>query len=282
MKPLSIVSLPVVYILQPHLFWGIIFFVLIQITFFFKVHHLILVLPLGRDSRRNFCGLSWHPSKQCTYTTNEQLWWRSCPLHKSFHCQRDHRQTTGGLVGGEWGGTFRFLKEAGSRDSRRPGGGPCRRVFSTLHISCAAGKLQHPWASWKWLQTLFAKALYVMAICLFGVWALSHAVLRCAALQEVKGGNSYLTCTAERLQLTERCHFRRERSTPDCKHKNVSQGQDVQSHACPAGFFRATSYMVHLYTANTVQMIKLLDYAEDCYSEHCSVTLTIYPCWKCR
>lgn len=155
--------------------------VLIQITFFFKVHHLILVLPLGRDSRRNFCGLSWHPSKQCTYTTNEQLWWRSCPLHKSFHCQRDHRQTTGGLVGGEWGGTFRFLKEAGSRDSRRPGGGPCRRVFSTLHISCAAGKLQHPWASWKWLQTLFAKALYVMAICLFGVWALSHAVLRCAA-----------------------------------------------------------------------------------------------------
>lgn len=99
--------------------------------------------------------------------------------------------------------------------------------------------------------------------------------LCCAALQEVKGGNSYLTCTAERLQLTERCHFRRERSTPDCKHKNVSQGQDVQSHTCPAGFFRATSYIWCIFIQLT--QCRWLN-----YSEHCSVTLTIYPCWKCR
>lgn len=57
------------------------------------------------------------------------------------------------------------------------------------------------------------------------VWSASTES-RCAAPQEAQGGNSYLICTVDRLQLTERCHFRRERSLPDYKHeKNVSQGR---------------------------------------------------------
>ncbi len=159
--------------------------VLIQTTFFFKVGQLTHLLPLGRGSRRNSRGLSWHPSKQCTYTSNEQLWSRGCPLHKSFHSHRDHKLAAGGLVrvgsvlrGWGWVGV-------GKQVSTETVGGlieVCVSVslFFSLCISCAC-KLQHPWASWKWLQTpfFFAKAVYVMAICLFGVWALSHAVSRC-------------------------------------------------------------------------------------------------------
>lgn len=124
-------------------------------------------LPLGRESRRHFCSPSWHHSRSYTYTAHEQLQ-RRCPLQNSFHSQRD--DTSGPLEA--W---------VGSRDCRRPVTDPASESFFSHCISCAAGKLQHPWASWKWLQTCAAKAPYVMAICLFGARALSHAELRCSA-----------------------------------------------------------------------------------------------------
>lgn len=40
--------------------------VLKQITLFCEVGHLII--PLGRESRRHFCSLSWHHSRSYTYT----------------------------------------------------------------------------------------------------------------------------------------------------------------------------------------------------------------------
>lgn len=106
---------------------------------------------------------------------------------------------------------------------------------------------------------------------------------RCAALQEVQGGSSYLTCTVDGLQLTERCHFQQERSVPDCKQENVSQGQR-SGHTCvwlvwPGILGQIVTHGTSLYT---VQVIKLFAYLEDRYNEHCSVILTIHPCWKCR
>lgn len=52
---------------------------------------------------------------------------------------------------------------------------------------------------------------------------------RCAVARYrgLKGGNSYLTCTAERQRLTERCHFQRKRSAPNCKRNVARQGQGV-------------------------------------------------------
>lgn len=128
----------------------------------------------GQRKQEEFCILGWHRGKQCTYTSNEQLWSRGCPLHNSFHSEHDHKGATGGL----WVVVGLSRQQVATKTT-----GDLVEVhvweFFTPHISCASGELQHPWVSWKWMQTLFAKALYIMAICLFGVWVLSHAVLRC-------------------------------------------------------------------------------------------------------
>ena len=72
-------------------------------------------------------------------------------------------------------------------------------------------------------RTLFTKSTVCNGH--LSVWSVSTES-RCAALQEAQGGNSYLTCTAERLQLTERCHFREGRSVADCRNAQKMSDKD--------------------------------------------------------
>lgn len=81
-------------------------------------------------------------------------------------------------------------------------------------------------------------------------------MLRRGTLQWAKGGNSYLTCAAERQQLTEKRHFQSQQSAPACKSKVVSQGQDVRKT-------RAwDNKWVRFHEDNTVEMIKGLAYLQ--------------------
>lgn len=148
--------------------------VLIQATLFFKVGQLTLLLPLGRGSRRNSAARADIPANDA-------------PIHQMNSCGQEvvHYTIaftlsviTSGPLEAWWVGLGLWRQQVAAETA---GGLVEVHVweFFTPHISCASGELQHPWASWKWLQILFAKALYVMAICLFGMWAASHAVPRC-------------------------------------------------------------------------------------------------------
>lgn len=158
------------------------------------------------------------------------------------------------------------------------------QLFFPLHCVChaASGELQHPWASWKWLQALFFLFFCKSTVCNdhLSVWSVSSESCW-VALQEMQGGNSYLTCTVDSVQLTERCHLWRRISALDYKHTHKSQSRAEQTLLQVAQFLGTTT-LAHLYTDNTLQMIKLLGYSGGCYSEHCSVILAIHTCWKWR
>lgn len=119
------------------------------------------------------------------------------------------------------------VKEAGSnKDSRRPGRGPCLQVFCFFlqrisHVPLV--RYSTPGLHENDCRTLFAKSTVCNGH--LSVWSVSTES-RCAALQEAQGGNSYLTCTADRLQLTERCHFRGGRSVADCTNAQKMSDKD--------------------------------------------------------
>lgn len=162
-----------------------------------------------------------HPElhcKQCTYTSNEQLWSRGRPLHNSFYSEHDHKGATEGL----WVVVGLSRKQVATETV-----GDLVEVhvweFFTSHISCASGELTAPLGSMKMNADPFCKSTVHNGH--LSVWSVSTES-RCAALQEVQGGNSDLTCT-DRRQLTESCHFQRGRSVLAYKHKDVSQGQSI-------------------------------------------------------
>lgn len=249
--------------------------VLIQATFFFKVGRLTLLLPLGRGSRRN-------SAARADIQAND------VPIHQVNSCGQEvvhytiaftlsviTKRATGGLVGG-----VGFVKAAGSRgDSGRAGRGSCLRVFCTACLMCLWWATA-PLGFMKMIADPFCKSTVRNGH--LSVWNVSRES-RCAALQEAHSGNSYLTCTADRLQLTERCHLRRESSAPDYEtQKCQSRTGGLLTHVSGGLLWDNYLHALHLYTDNTAQMIKVLAYLEDCYSENCSVILTSHPCWKCR
>lgn len=72
---------------------------------------------------------------------------------------------------------FRLWKEAGSRDCRRPVRGPTTHIaYLVLLVNYSTPGLHE-----NDCRPVLQKHTYVMAICLFGARALSHAELRCAA-----------------------------------------------------------------------------------------------------
>lgn len=79
--------------LQSYLFWSLISASLYrQLFFFFFQGRPADTSPSsGQREQEAFCSLSWHHSKRYTYTSNEQLRSRGCPLHNGFHSQHDHK-----------------------------------------------------------------------------------------------------------------------------------------------------------------------------------------------
>lgn len=120
--------------------------------------------------------------------------------------------------------SFLFLKVKGSGDSQTHWLVGHSRLLYTVHVILRSTSGFHENDC-----TLFLSCKSAVCNDHLSIWSVRTksrcAVARCRGL---KGGNSYLTCTAERQQLTERCHFRCKRSAPDCKNTEASQGQGVR------------------------------------------------------
>lgn len=120
--------------------------------------------------------------------------------------------------------SFLFLKVKGSGDSQTHWLVGHSRVLYTVHVILRSTLGFHENDC-----TLLLSCKSAVCNDHLSIWSVRTksrcAVARCRGL---KGGNSYLTCTAERQQLTERCHFRCKRSAPDRKHTVAGQGQGVR------------------------------------------------------
>lgn len=138
----------------------------------------------------------------------------------------------------QWAGWQWNWKKGRQRERQRRRSGICWRAvaeFYMLRSSCETEKLRHPRVSWKWLHPpsfffFFLDFFPLQNCCNDHLSILSVGTKsRCAVARYrgLKGGNSYLTCTAERQRLTERCHFQRKRSAPNCKRNVARQGQGV-------------------------------------------------------